>query len=112
VARVVILIRGNPEESHRPGEAIRIALGLAAGEHAVEVILTGMAPLLLSPQLEDLVDGEQTEKYLTTLCEYIETFHIEDGNAVDLSESRYRRDVLTRKQIAGKMAAAERTLIF
>ena len=47
-ARVLVFVRGNPEVSHRPGEAIRIALGLAAGEHRVELILTGNAPLLLT----------------------------------------------------------------
>jgi hypothetical protein len=110
--RVVVLIRSDPEESHRPGEAIRIALGLAAGEHRVEVILTGKSPLLLTPELEELVDGEMTDKFLTTLREYVETFYVEEGNPTDLSESDYPTSSLNREDMAKKMAAADRFLIF
>ncbi|HET6369862.1 MAG TPA: hypothetical protein VFG95_01610 [Nitrospiria bacterium] len=110
--RAVVLIRSDPEESHRPGEAIRIALGLAAGEHRVEVILTGKSPLLLTPELEDLVDGEMTEKFLTTLREYVDTFYVEAGNSTDLSESDYPTAILSGEEVAKKMAAARRFLIF
>jgi hypothetical protein len=110
--RAVVLIRSDPEESHRPGEAIRIALGLAAGEHRVEVILAGKSPLLLTPELEDLVDGEMTEKFLTTLREYVETFYVAEGHPNVLSESKYPTAILSREDVAKKMAAADRFLIF
>lgn len=109
---LVVLIRGNPRESHRPGEAVRIALGLAAGEHRVDIILLGMAPLLLTAELEDLVDGEWTEKYLTTLREYVETFYVGDDGTVDLTESDFPITRLRPKEIAQRMADADRFLIF
>ena len=89
--KIVVLIRSNPQESHRASEGIRIALGLASGEHEVEVILTGKAPLLLTPGLEEYVDGEMTEKFLTTLKEFIPVFYIDKVtlDEIDISESDY-----------------------
>lgn len=110
--RVMVLIRGNPKESHRPGEGIRIALGLAAGEHRVEVILSGKAALLLTPEMEEFVDGEMAEKFLTTLREYIDTFYVESGSGIDLSGSPYPIASIGPEEIANKISEADRFLIF
>lgn len=110
--RVVVLVRGNPRTSHRPGEAIRIALGLAAGEHRVDVILSGDSPLLLTPELEEFVDGEMTEKFLTTLREYVETFYVEQGTSVDLSDSAYPITPIGPEETAKKISGADRFLAF
>lgn len=111
---VVVLIRSNPETSHRAVEGVRIALGLASGEHAVDVILTDRAPLLLTPDVECLVDGEMAEKFLSTLQEFIPNFYIDQESAkgVDLSESDYKTVPLSKNEIAEKIAAAQRFAVF
>lgn len=61
---ITVVVREDPRKSHRPVEALRIALGLAAGEHDVTVVLLNEAPLLLTDDTEDIVDVEILEKYL------------------------------------------------
>ena len=61
---VVCVIRGDPRASHRPVEALRIALGLAAGEHDVTVVLQDEAFRLLGRDTDDVVDVDILEKYL------------------------------------------------
>jgi predicted peroxiredoxin len=112
--KVVILIRSSPKESHRAGEGIRIALGLAAGDHEVEVILTDQALLLLTAEVEDFVDGEITEKFLSTLKEFIPIFYIDEKSAtgVDLTDSGYKTALLSADEIAAKIAATDRFAVF
>jgi sulfur relay (sulfurtransferase) DsrF/TusC family protein len=111
---IIVLIRSNPETSHRAVEGIRIALGLASGEHAVDVILTDRARLLLTPDTDALVDGEMAEKFLSTLQEFVPTLYIDQESAeeIDLSESDYKAVPLSRKEIAEKIAAAQRFAVF
>lgn len=61
---IVLVIQEDPRASHRPVEALRIALGLAAGENPITVILMGEAVQLLGEETEDIVDVEILEKYL------------------------------------------------
>ena len=112
--KVVVLIRSNPKESHRAGEGIRIALGLASGDHEVEVILADQAPLLLTAELDEYIDGELTEKFLSTLKEFIPTFYIEERSAkeVDLTDSNYGMVLLSTDEIAAKIAAADHFAVF
>ena len=112
--KIVVLIRTDPEKSHRAGEGIRIALGLAAGDHQVEVILADRAPLLLTPDLHEYVDGEITEKFLASLKDFIPVFLIakESANKLDLSESDYPIQLFSKDEIAAKIAAADRFMVF
>lgn len=61
---ITLVIREDPRLSHRPVEALRIALGLAAGENPITVVLIGQAVQLLAEETDDIVDGEILEKYL------------------------------------------------
>jgi hypothetical protein len=61
---VIVVIREDPQKTHRPVEALRIALGLSTGGNPLSVVLLGQAPLLISESPEDIVDGEILEKYL------------------------------------------------
>jgi hypothetical protein len=63
-ASIALVIGEDPRASHRPVEALRIALGLAAGENPITVILMGEAVQLLGEETEDIVDVEILEKYL------------------------------------------------
>jgi hypothetical protein len=61
---ITLVIREDPRLSHRPVEALRIALGLAAGENPVTVVLIGPAVQLLAEETEDIIDVDILEKYL------------------------------------------------
>ena len=118
---VIVLIRSNPKESHRPCEGIRIALGLAAGDHEVGVILMGEARLLLTPEVDEYIDGELTVKFLAGLTEFVPVFYVEEkgpGNdspesdSVDLSDSEYPIERLSHEAIAERIAAAAHFVAF
>jgi hypothetical protein len=61
---ITLVIREDPRLSHRPVEALRIALGLAAGENPITVVLIGQAVQLLAEETDEIVDVEILEKYL------------------------------------------------
>ena len=63
-ASIVLIIRQDPRTSALPVEALRIALGLAAGENPSTVVLMGSAVLLLAEDTEEIVDLDILEKYL------------------------------------------------
>ena len=48
----------DPETSHRANEAVRIALGILAGENTVTIALLGAGAKVLDADVEDYVDGE------------------------------------------------------
>ncbi len=64
---LAVVIREDPRKSHRPVEALRIALGLAAGAHKITVILLGEACRLISEETDDIIDVDILEKYLPSL---------------------------------------------
>ena len=74
---VLVIVSADPETSHRANEAVRIALGILAGENDVTLVLLGPAAKILSPEIEDCVDGEDTLKHVATLQKLGQTFHVE-----------------------------------
>ncbi len=110
----VVLIQSNPEISHRPCEGIRIALGLAAGGHEVTVILSGDAARLLSPDVEELVDGDLTVKFLEGLKEFIPAFHVREDSGIDLGSppSPYTISLISDDAISEKIATANHFACF
>lgn len=65
-ASVLFLIRRDPRISAVPVEALRIALGLAAGEHPATVVLMGPAVRLLAVNRENILDLDILEGYLAS----------------------------------------------
>jgi sulfur relay (sulfurtransferase) DsrF/TusC family protein len=59
----LVVISEDPRVSHRANEAIRIALGIVAGDNEVLVVLTGPAVHLLDEDTDDLVDGDDIAKF-------------------------------------------------
>ncbi|HEY5595281.1 MAG TPA: DsrE family protein [Nitrospiria bacterium] len=112
--RILVLVKSNPLESHRPVEAIRIALGLVSGEHPVVIVLLNQAPLLLSDDTEDLVDGDILQKYLPTFKELDQTFMVEEGSlhAYPLKDSDYKIQPVSLDGIADLLLQAGRSIIF
>lgn len=66
---VAVVIQEDPRKTHRPVEALRIALGLTAGAHTITVILLGEAVRLLTDDSEtdDIIDLDILEKYLPSI---------------------------------------------
>ncbi|MGH7385357.1 MAG: DsrE family protein [Candidatus Rokuibacteriota bacterium] len=73
----LVLISENPSVSHRANEAMRIALGIVAGENEVRIVLTGPAVHLLDDDTDDLVDGDDIAKFRASLKKLGVPFHVE-----------------------------------
>jgi len=111
---VVVLIKSSPQESHRPVEAIRIALGLLSGEHKVSLILIDKSLLLLGDEAEDLIDGEELGKYLPPLKELGQTFYVEKEalERTKLADTDFKIKPLSIQEISQLIAQAHCHLIF
>src|ERR1043166_4221643 len=76
---ITVVIREDPRKTHRAVEALRIALGLSTGENPLTVVLLDQASLLLSDELDDVVDLDILEKYLPSLKQLQISFVVPDG---------------------------------
>jgi DsrE/DsrF-like family len=74
---VLVVISEDPRASHRANEAMRIALGVVAGENEVTVILAGPAVHLLDDDTDELVDGDDIAKFRAALKKLGIPFHVE-----------------------------------
>ena len=74
---VLVVISEDPRVSHRANEAMRIALGVVAGENPVRIVLTGPAVHLLDEDTDDLVDGDDIAKFRAALKKLGIPFHVE-----------------------------------
>jgi len=113
-ASILVMIKSNPLESHRPVEAIRIALGLASSDLDVVIALLNRAPLLLADDTEDLVDGDILQKYLPTFNDLGQTFFVEEGSikSLPLEDTDYKIEAVSFDQITEMIRKAGRFFIF
>lgn len=115
-ARSVLVVVGeDPRRSHRASEAIRIALGIAAGETPVRVVLLGEAIHLLDDDTDDLVDGDDIAKFRTSLRSLEVPIHVEAG-AIP-SDPTWNPDAfpvapLTPGDLAALISRSARFLVF
>lgn len=113
---VLVLISEDPRTSHRANEALRIALGVAAGENEVTVVLTGPAIHLLDAETDDLVDGDDIAKYRATLAKLGIPFHIErvaiPADAREWNAEGHATIPVSREEVAGLIAGSRRCLMF
>ena len=114
-APVLVVIAVDPETSHRANEAVRIALGIIAGENDVVIVLLGPAAKILDSEVEEYVDGEDILKHVATLKKLGQTFHVE-GDAIPGNGSWNATGVevvpIDRTKLAGLIAASRRVLVF
>ncbi len=75
---IAVVIQEDPRKSHRPVEALRIALGLASGSHGTTVVLLGEAVRLLGDETDDILDLEILEKYLPSIEQLEIPFILQD----------------------------------
>jgi predicted peroxiredoxin len=109
---ISVVVRDDPRKSHRPVEALRIALGLAAGDHDVTIVLLGDAPLLLTDDVDEIVDVDILEKYLPSFQQLAIPFVITaDGSTVRVQPGFSVR-IGNVDEIQRLITTAEHTLVF
>ena len=110
----LVLISEDPRVSHRANEAMRIALGIVAGENDVRIVLTGPAVHLLDDETDDLVDGDDIAKFRAALRKLGVPFHIEGAPAAaaDWNGDGHPVVPVTTSEIAAMLSRATRFLVF
>jgi hypothetical protein len=76
---VLVLITDDPRASPRAAEALRIALGLVAGEASLTLALGGPAVHLLDEDTDALVDGDEVARHRAALARLGVAVHLERG---------------------------------
>ena len=113
---IVVLISEDPRASHRANEALRIALGIVAGENQLTVILTGPAAHLLDSDTDDLVDGEDIARHRAALRKLGVLFHVEKSAIPSTgdawNEERLPFVLVSGEEIAGLMARGRSFIVF
>jgi hypothetical protein len=113
-APVVVLISTDPRTSHRAFEAMRIGVGIVAGENEVTFVLAGPAAHLLDADTDDLVDGDDVAKFRQSLRSLGVPFHVEASAipGADWNEDGHEVIPVTADQIASLVREARRALVF
>ena len=112
---VLVLISADPRRSGRAFEAMRIGVGVVAGENAVTFVLTGPAVHLLDADTDDLVDGDDIAKFRENLKRLGVPFHVEtDAIPADPDWNADGHPVVrvTRAEITDLVRAGRRFLVF
>jgi hypothetical protein len=112
---VLVVISCDPRSSHRAFEAMRIGVGVVAGENEVTFVLRGPAVHLLDADTDELVDGDDIAKFRANLKALGVPFHVEkDAVPVDPSWNADGHPVVpvTREEIAGLVQRGRRFLVF
>lgn len=109
---VAVVIQEDPCKTHRPVEALRIALGLVAGLHRTTVVLLGEAVRLLHKDVDDIVDVDILEKYLPSI-EHLEIPFLlpSETDRVPIRKE-FRVDFCSDDDIRRFIASTDRTIVF
>jgi hypothetical protein len=110
--RIAVVISEDPYVTARPVEALRIALGLCAGDHETSVILLGCSSRLLMRDTEEIVDADILEKYLPSFKQLSIPFIVEPGTAMDAWSDDFSVTTRTADEIRQLVQTADRSLIF
>ena len=112
---VLVLISSDPRTSHRAFEAMRIGVGVVAGENDVTLVLTGPALHLLDADTDELVDGDDIAKFRASLRRLGIPFHVETSSLPadpDWNDEQHPVVPVTREQVAAFFRDARRSLVF
>src|SRR5206468_11683630 len=110
--RIAVVIAEDPTRTHRPVEALRIALGLCAGDHETTVVLLGKTPLLLTEETDDVVDVDILEKYRPSFSQLAVPFIIESGSPIAEPLEEFSVTRKTPGEIRSLLQSTDRTLVF
>lgn len=109
---VVVVIQEDPRKTHRPVEALRIALGLVAGSHHTTVVLLGESVRLLHKDVDDIVDVDILEKYLPSIEQLEVPFVLQSQADRALIREEFHVRYNADKDIQTLIESVDRTLIF
>jgi hypothetical protein len=112
---VLVVIAADPRSSHRAFEAMRIGVGVVAGENEVTFVLRGPAVHLLDADTDDLVDGDDIAKFRDNLRRLGIPFHVE-ADAVpadpDWNEDGHPIVRVSAAEISRLIGAGRRFIVF
>ena len=110
----LVVISEDPRASHRANEAMRIALGIVAGDNPIHIVLTGPAVHLLDEDTDDLVDGDDIAKFRASLKKLGIPFEIEGTlpTAPGWNADGHPVRTVSRDEIAALVPRATRFLVF
>ena len=112
---VLVMIAADPRTSGRAFEAMRIGVGVVAGENEVTFVLRGPAVHLLDADTDDLVDGDDVAKFRDNLKRLGVPFHIEAEVVPadpDWNEGGHPVVRVSRAEIAALVRAGRRFIVF
>jgi hypothetical protein len=112
---VLVLISADPRRTHRANEAMRIGLGIVAGENEVTFVLRGPAVHLLDADTDELVDGDDIAKFRANLKRLDIPFHLEAADVPadpDWNADAHPVHRLSRAEVIDLVRAARRALVF
>lgn len=110
--QIAVVISEDPRTTARPVEALRIALGLYAGDHKLTVVLLGQAPLLLKEDTEEVIDVDILETYLPSFKHLSIPFIVEQGTGVDVGTMDFSVTTLPADEIRRFVRSVDTSLIF
>lgn len=110
--RIVVVISEDPFITARPVEALRIALGLCAGDHETTVVLLGPASRLLMTETEEIIDVDILEKYLPSFKHLSVPFIIEPGTVMNDWSDSFSVTIRTADEIRQLIRTVDRSLVF
>ena len=109
---VAVVIQEDPRKTHRPVEALRIALGLLSGSHNTTVILLGEAVRLLWEERDDIVDVDIFETYLPSIVDLEVPFILPSTTQRSTIREEFRTQYETDESISSFLQSMDRTLVF
>src|SRR5262249_12162134 len=112
---VLVIVSEDPRVSHRANEAIRIALGVGAGQNPVQVRFGGPPVHPPGEDTDDLVDGDDIAKFRAALKKLGIPFHVEATtlpSTPDWNVEGHPVVPVSAAEIAAFVARASRFLIF
>ncbi len=110
--RIAVVISEDPTRTHRPVEALRIALGLCAGDHETTVVLLGKSSLLLTDDIDDVIDVDILEKYRDSFAQLSVPFMVASGPAANGLLDQFSVASKTPQEIRSFLQSVDRTLVF
>ena len=114
-APVLVFIASDPRTSHRAFEAMRIGVGIVAGENPVTFVLADGAVHLLDDDTDDLVDGDDIAKFRASLRQLGVPFHVE-ASAVptnpDWNPDKHPVIPVSREEIGDLVRRARVSIVF
>ena len=110
--RIAVVIAEDPTETHRPVEALRIALGLCAGDHETTIVLLGRAPILLTDETDDVVDVDILEKYRPTFAQLGVPFIVESHASTEAILDDFSVTQKSPEEIRHLIHSCDRALVF